>query len=497
MSSVVQDAPTSVGPEFFYPDMAAGNLQPSALNPRKTFNPARLRELAASVAVVGVIEPLVARQVGDHYEIVCGERRWRAAEIAGLTHLPVMVRCLTDTQALEIMVVENKQREDVDALDEARGFRALLDTGYGIEKLAERIGLSKKYVYDAMKLLQLIPEVEQLLVEGRITKGHAILLARLKPRDQARAIDREERGLYYEDGLDDEIPSESEPYRGLQVVSVRELDAWIARNVRLDLSKPVESDDFPAVARAQEMAARVVSITYERVLPLDVSASHAAGDRILLADEWKRADGGTLLDAFNSRPVIYPGCTQSLLGVVVIGRDRGASFPVCIERSCDIHWKKERAEQARGPKGPESSDAAQRRREQEHQEWKQRQEREAAVREAYRAGAPRILAAFVACVKDARPVDLVDAIVTGAGFHPLALKAFPKVRTAEDLLRVIAVSFVAEGLQNDYSAPEQVPLWAKRLGVDLKPLLKPEEKSVQPSARKKASAKKAPAKGRR
>jgi ParB family chromosome partitioning protein len=495
MSSVVQDAPTSVGPEFFYPDMAPGNLQPSALNPRKTFNPARLRELAASVAVVGVIEPLVARQVGDHYEIVCGERRWRAAEIAGLTHLPVMVRCLTDTQALEIMVVENKQREDVDALDEARGFRALLDTGYGIEKLAERIGLSKKYVYDAMKLLQLIPEAEQLLVDGRITKGHAILLARLKPHDQARAIETPSGGLFFEDGSD-EMPTATDPYRGLDVASVRELDAWIEAHVRLDLARPIPAEEYPEIAIAQETAARVVSITLERFLgPLPQGV--AASDDILLPSQWKRADDTMGRDPETGDRVEFLACSHSLLGVVVIGRERGTTFQVCVQSSCDIHWKRERAEQARVAKNPESSDAAQRRREQDHQEWKQRQEREAAVRAAYRTGAPRILAAFVARVKDAKPVDLVDAIVAGAGFDPLALKAFPKVRTAEDLLRVIAVSFVAEGLQNDYSAPEQVPLWAKRFGVDLKPLLKPEKEPVQASAQKKASAKKAPGKGRR
>jgi len=504
-SSVAAVEPTSsVGPEFFNPSLPIEQLRASPLNPRKTFDPERLCELAMSIKSNGVLEPLGARRVDDHYELVWGERRLRAAKMAELTHLPVMVRSLTDAQALEIMVIENKQREDVDALDEACGFRALLDTGYELDKLVDRIGLSKKYVYDRLKLLQLIPEAQELLTAGHITAGHAILLARLKPSDQARAIDLSEGGLFFLQADGDDEPTETEPFRGRDLVSVREFDAWIARFVRLDLSKPVASEDFPAIARAQEMAARVVSITHERYLGPAQQEGAAAGDRILLADEWKRADGGTLLDAVEGRPVTHPGCTLSLLGVVVIGRDRGSAFPVCIDRSCDIHWKKERTQAARADQDSDHEDdddggAIDRRsgaQDRQEQEWRARQDRLAAERAAYRTGAPRILAACVARVKAMKPGVLADAVVAGAAFHPLALKAFPKAKTAEDLLRIIAVSFVAEGLQNEYSAPEQVPLWAKRFGVDLKPLLKPEA-PVQPSAQKKASAKKKPGKGRR
>ncbi len=503
-SSAVQEvsaANDAVGPEFFEPALPIAQLQPSRVpaNPRKRFDPDRLRDLAASIATRGIIEPLVVRRVEDHYEIICGERRFRAALQAGLAHVPAMVRCLTDTAALEVMVVENKQREDVDALEEADGFRRLLDTGYGIDTLAAQIGLSKKYVYDRMKLLSLIPAAQDLLSEGTITAGHAILLARLQPADQVRAIDPDDGGLFIYDLQDDDpVPGDDQAPPPKIAVSVREFDAWIERHVRLDLSRPMASDEFPAVARAQEMASRVVSITLQPFLDArQEDGAAAAGDRILTSGEWKRADEVT--------------CEHSLLGVVVIGRDKGATFPVCVTRGCKVHWRQERAVAGRAPTNndepgvdeyDDQDSAALRRqrdleRDRERQQWQAKQDREAAERAAYRTAAPDILAAFIASVKKVKAGVLADAVVTGAALHPKALAAFPKAKTAEDVLQVIAVSMVAEGLFNEWSAPQQVPLWAKRFGIDLKPLLKPAKTAVHASAQKKSAAKKKTGKGRR
>jgi ParB-like chromosome segregation protein Spo0J len=122
-------APPSVGPGFFHDALPLEQLQPSPLNPRKHFDQAAIEELAKSIREIGVIEPLVARPDGDHYEIVAGERRYRASTWPASRRCRARVKHLTDAQALEIMVVENNQREDVNALEEADGFSRLLKIG--------------------------------------------------------------------------------------------------------------------------------------------------------------------------------------------------------------------------------------------------------------------------------------------------------------------------------------------------------------------------------
>lgn len=504
MSPTDTVAETPVSPAFHYPDLPIDQLHPSPLNPRKSFDVDAIAQLAASIGSVGILEPLVVRPVGDHYEIVCGERRYRAALQAALATVPASVRPLTDDQALEIMVIENLQREDVNPLEEGDGFARLLQAGYGLEQLGARIGRSRKYIYDRIKLGALIPEAQALLTDGTITAGHAILLARLRPADQVRAIDPDDGGLFIYDLQDDDVvPGADDAPPPKIAVSVREFDAWIDRHVRLDLATPIASEDFPAVARAQEMAARVVSITLQPFLdPRQEAGASAAGDRILTSDEWKRADG-TTEHPLHGRSITHDECPQSLLGVVVIGREKGTTFPVCVERSCDIHWKKDRAEAPRrpapaadddewedDPPRDETSATEQKRRDVERQQWQAKQDRDKADRDAYRLGTPAILAAFVACVKKTKPAVLTDAVLTGAALHPKALAAFPTPKTAEDLLRLLAVSMVADGLYNEWTAPQQVPLWAKRFGLDLKPLLKPAKTAVHTSAQTNAASRK-------
>jgi ParB family chromosome partitioning protein len=129
----VSTAVEAIGPSFFYPDMPLEQLRPSPMNPRKHFDQASLEELANNIREVGLLQPIVARLHGDHYEIVAGERRYRASQIAGLSTVPVSVKTLSDTQALEVMVIENNQREDISALEESEGFRQLLAAGYEID----------------------------------------------------------------------------------------------------------------------------------------------------------------------------------------------------------------------------------------------------------------------------------------------------------------------------------------------------------------------------
>jgi len=465
------DAVVSVGPGFFHEALPLTQLQPSPLNPRKRFE--EIEALAGNIKAVGVLHPLLARPVGDHYEIVAGERRYQAATRAGLTAVPVTVRHLSDAQALEIMVIENNQRKDVNALEEADGFSRLLQAGYQIDRLATRIGRSKKYVYDRVKLLALVPEAQQLVLDGRITASHAILLARLTPEHQARAIDPAERALFEFDnfGIEDRTElTTPDPYANAHAISVRELEGWIDEHVRLDLAQPVDADLFPEAAVAQERAEEVVSITHYAFADVD--------NDVLTGRLWKRADVET--------------CDRSVLGVVVIGPERGTAFRVCVDRGCDVHWAHERKGSPRGPVGavapdddtddepaPGASKVLA-----ERQPWEEQRERDEADRARYQQAEPALRKAFLARVKALKEPALVDFVLRCGD---ISEEELPKAKTAIDVLRMLTWEEVARTLASTWAAPTHVPKLAKTLGVDLKPLLKNAAKPVQTSAPKKAA----------
>lgn len=188
------------------------------------FDEARLHDLAESIKAIGVQQPAVVRPAPGHhavatqYELVAGERRWRAAKIAGLETLPCVVRELTDVQALEIATVENLQREDVHPLDEADGYRQLVDrASYTVEQVAGKVGKSASYVYQRLKLLDLVDEARQLLLDGKLSAGAAILVARMPEAQQRQLL-------------------KSRMFKGEDGPSVRELDEVIHCDYLLDLS---------------------------------------------------------------------------------------------------------------------------------------------------------------------------------------------------------------------------------------------------------------------
>ena len=172
-------------------------LDESPLNPRRHFAEAPLAELAESIRQVGVLTPLLVRPVGDHYEIAGGHRRYRAAKRAGLETVPCLVHELGDDEFLEIVTLDNLHREDVHPLDEANGFFTLLTrTNLEVEALAAKIGKSMSYIYQRLKLRDLVPAAQTAFLGGEITAGHALLLARLVPEDQKEFLDQcgEEEG---------------------------------------------------------------------------------------------------------------------------------------------------------------------------------------------------------------------------------------------------------------------------------------------------------------
>jgi ParB family chromosome partitioning protein len=158
--------------------VALATLRPSRFNPRRSFSEVQLEELAVSIRERGLVQPLVVRptqsEAGEAYEIVAGERRWRAAQLAQLHEVPVVIRVLSDQEAIEIAIIENVQREDLNAIEEGEGYRLLMDGhDYTQEDLAKVIGKSRSHLANTLRLLKLPDSVQQLVRSGELSAGHA------------------------------------------------------------------------------------------------------------------------------------------------------------------------------------------------------------------------------------------------------------------------------------------------------------------------------------
>ncbi|MCI3952085.1 MAG: parB-like partition protein [Burkholderiales bacterium] len=183
-------------------DLPIDALQPGKYQPRTRMDQEALGELAASIKTHGVMQPILVRQVADErYEIIAGERRWRAARIAGLGSVPVLVRQVADRQALAVSLIENIQREDLNPLEEAAGIQRLLqEFGMTHAEAAEVLGRSRSAVTNLLRLLDLAPPVRELVAAGRLDMGHArALLALPVARQIELARDAAERGLSVRD----------------------------------------------------------------------------------------------------------------------------------------------------------------------------------------------------------------------------------------------------------------------------------------------------------
>ena len=166
-------------------------IDPSVLQPRSVFDDAKLEELAKSIRANGVVQPVLLRRKGSRYELVAGERRWRAAERAGLTSIPATVRNVSDDKVLEIALIENIQREDLNPIEEATAYKKLIETlGLTQETVADRVGRDRSYVTNYLRLLKLPEDIQELLQSGRISTGHARTLLGVEQPDIQRRIAR-------------------------------------------------------------------------------------------------------------------------------------------------------------------------------------------------------------------------------------------------------------------------------------------------------------------
>ncbi|NOQ51137.1 MAG: ParB/RepB/Spo0J family partition protein [Desulfuromonadaceae bacterium] len=156
-------------------------LRPHRHQPRKTFDDGKMAELVASIREKGIIQPLIIRQEADHYQIIAGERRWRAAQKAGLERVPVVIQDVTEDWALEIALIENIQREDLNPMEEATAYRHLIDSfDLSQEEVAKRVGKDRSTVANALRLLRLPEKVKDELLANRLSMGHARALLSLE-----------------------------------------------------------------------------------------------------------------------------------------------------------------------------------------------------------------------------------------------------------------------------------------------------------------------------
>lgn len=377
-------------------ELSLKTLRLSKTNPRRTLDPAKLKDLIASVKEKGVLVPLLVRPLttpttgrpvkgysenGAHFEIVAGERRFRAAEKAGLETIPCLVRRLSDQEALEVQVIENLQREDVHPLDEGLGYRKLLDTSkYEVATLAAKVGKSESYVYQRLKLAELIPAAQKDFVDGKFTAGHAILIARLQPKDQEKTL------------------KEMYDWQG-NANSVRETADWIQRHLHLNLSKAAFSKTdaklYPEAGSCVECPKRTKN--QPQLFPdiqrgdfcTDPSCFQKKQSKHLAQMRAKLEAGGTkyvqISTDYRGGKGVLPNhdytnaeqkkCPNRVTGLVVSGDGLGRTKRICITPGCKVHHPNYR--------GPET-----------RPDWKKQQERQRLEDQAWDAVRGEVAAEF-------------------------------------------------------------------------------------------------------
>jgi ParB family chromosome partitioning protein len=224
-------------------DIPLSHIQESKTNPRRQFDETKLAELADNIRQHGVLQPVLVRPLpggeAGFYELVAGARRFRASQLAKRDTIPACVRELTDTECLELQLIENLQRADVHELDEARGYAALMQLQpetYTVETLAEKIGRSEKYVYARLRLTHLIEEAQEAFYIGGLTVAHAFEIARLQPNNQRRASQECFPHHKTAAAILKDLKAEA--------VTVRQLRAWVEQEIHLDLTNaPFDPQD--------------------------------------------------------------------------------------------------------------------------------------------------------------------------------------------------------------------------------------------------------------
>jgi ParB family transcriptional regulator, chromosome partitioning protein len=264
-------------------DIPLDQIRPSKANPRRRMDLAALAELASNIRVRGVLQPILVRPFnGAGYEIVCGQRRWQASKEAGRETIPARIMNLSDAEALELAVIENVQREGVHELDEAMGYKALIQQNpdlYTVETIAAKVGRSPKYVYGRLKLAELTLNLQKAFYDGKLTAGHAMEIARLQPRDQELALSE----CFPGHRTTAAILKDKDP----RPINVRELRDWIQREIHLSLAQaPFDVNDPNLLPAAG---------------PCTTCPKRSGSNPLLFADAIKRPDVCTDRECFRKK----------------------------------------------------------------------------------------------------------------------------------------------------------------------------------------------------
>jgi ParB/RepB/Spo0J family partition protein len=337
--------------------LALDTIHESPNNPRRVFQESQLEELAASIREHGVIQPIVVTPNGDGFIVRAGARRLRASRLAGLSAIPARVLDADEAKAEAIALVENIQRTELEALDEAYAYRRFLDQGRTLDELAATVQKPKRHVHERLRILDLIPEAQDLLARGILPIDYALPLARVPAERQADGLAHCFRPLFKDEG----------PRRD-QLEPLAHLNTWIEKTVRLD----PRSED--AKVLLPELADHVATIDAEKdasILMLSTLFNHAPSDRNgsdkdkpILARSWVAVEGKNT-------------CKYARAGVIVLGPGQGDRLQVCIEKKrCAKHWDQPKPATA----AASSEDQARTEEARRAEEAKRAKEREAAER---------------------------------------------------------------------------------------------------------------------
>ena len=217
--------------------LKTSQLEPNKEQPRKKFDEEKIEELANSIQQYGIIQPIIVCRKDDYYQIIAGERRWRAAKKAGVKEVPVVVKEYTEKEIAEISLIENIQREDLNPIEEAKSYRQLIDD-YNLtqEELAERVSKSRTEITNKMRLLKLHEEIQEMLVDGTLSAGHARALLGLEdPEEQQKAAKEVVEKSYSVRQTEDLVKRINEPKKPAQKKETDGLD-FVYRDLEKKLS---------------------------------------------------------------------------------------------------------------------------------------------------------------------------------------------------------------------------------------------------------------------
>lgn len=230
LSALIPGAGQEVGGEVL--ELGISAIAPNPSQPRTDLDEEQIAELADSIRKVGVLQPIIVRPLADGYQIIAGERRWRAATAAGLETVPVRVMACTESEALALALIENLQREDLNPMEEARGYRRLLTEHKMTQaELADRVSKSRSAVTNTLRLLDLSPEIQDMLYDGRLSAGHARAILSIPDEDRRMTLARK---------CVDE---------GLSVREAENLARLLAAGAPIHTARPVTPKSYKVVAR--------------------------------------------------------------------------------------------------------------------------------------------------------------------------------------------------------------------------------------------------------